>query len=182
MSDRIRSHFKTPIFRHILNSAGIARFPDAQFDCVRLGVGLYGVGVNQTEQQQLKQIGTLRTTISQLKQVVAGDTVGYSRKGKTFRNMRIATVPIGYADGLNRKLSNGCGCMYIHGRPAPIIGNVCMDMCMLDVTDISCVEGDDVIVFSSEHSIGDLAIAMETIPYEVLTNVSRRVKRVYYQD
>lgn len=182
MSDRIRSHFKTPIFRHILNSAGIVRFPDAQFECVRLGVGLYGVGVNQTEQQQLKQIGTLRTTISQIKQVVAGDTVGYSRKGKTIRNTRIATVPIGYADGLNRKLSNGRGCMYIHGHPAPVIGNVCMDMCMLDVTDISCVEGDDVIVFSPEHPIGDLAIAMETIPYEVLTNVSRRVKRVYYQD
>jgi alanine racemase len=182
MSDTIRNHFKTPIFRHILNSAGIVRFPDAQFECVRLGVGLYGVGANPKEQQQLRQIGTLRTTISQLKQVVAGNTVGYSRKGKATRNIRIATVPIGYADGLSRKLSNGKGCMYIHGQAAPVIGNVCMDMCMLDVTDIPCAEGDDVLVFSPEHPIGELATAMETIPYEVLTNVSRRVKRVYYQD
>ncbi|MFN8712258.1 MAG: bifunctional UDP-N-acetylmuramoyl-tripeptide:D-alanyl-D-alanine ligase/alanine racemase [Bacteroidota bacterium] len=182
MSDVLRSHFTQPIFRHILNSAGIVRFPDAQFECVRLGVGLYGVGANEEEQLRLKQIGTLRTTISQIKNVPAGETVGYSRKGQTSRNTRTATVPIGYADGLSRKLGNGRGRMWIAGMPAPIIGNVCMDMCMLDVTDIPCEEGDDVIVFSPEHPIGELAEAMETIPYEVLTNVSGRVKRVYYQE
>ncbi|MCA6361649.1 MAG: bifunctional UDP-N-acetylmuramoyl-tripeptide:D-alanyl-D-alanine ligase/alanine racemase [Bacteroidetes bacterium] len=182
MSEVIRSHFAQPVFRHILNSAGIVRFPDAQLECVRLGVGLYGVGVDEAEQKRLRQIGTLRTTISQIKNVAAGDTIGYSRKGKTARNTRTATVPIGYADGLSRKLSNGRGCMWINGKPAHIIGNVCMDMCMLDVTDIDCEEGDEVIVFSPEHPIGELAAAMETIPYEVLTNVSARVKRVYYQE
>ena len=182
MSDVLRSHFAQPVFRHILNSAGIVRFPDAQFECVRLGVGLYGVGVDADEQKRLRQIGTLRTTISQIKHIAAGDTVGYSRKGKTQRNTRTATVPIGYADGLSRKLSNGRGRMWINGQPAYIIGNVCMDMCMLDVTDIACEEGDEVIVFSPDHPIGELAAAMETIPYEVLTNVSARVKRVYYQE
>ncbi|MCU0432189.1 MAG: bifunctional UDP-N-acetylmuramoyl-tripeptide:D-alanyl-D-alanine ligase/alanine racemase [Bacteroidia bacterium] len=182
MSDVLRSHFTQPVFRHILNSAGIVRFPDAQFECVRLGVGLYGVGVDADEQKRLRQIGTLRTTISQIKNVPAGETVGYSRKGKTTHNTRTATVPIGYADGLSRKLSNGRGCMWINGKPAYIIGNVCMDMCMLDVTDIDCEEGDEVIVFSPDHPIGELAQAMETIPYEVLTNVSGRVKRVYYQE
>jgi alanine racemase len=182
MSDVLRSHFTQPVFRHILNSAGIVRFPDAQFECVRLGVGLYGVGVDADEQKRLRQIGTLRTTISQIKNVHAGDTVGYSRKGKTQRNTRTATVPIGYADGLSRKLSNGRGRMWVNGQPAYIIGNVCMDMCMLDVTDIACEEGDEVIVFSPDHPIGELAAAMETIPYEVLTNVSARVKRVYYQE
>lgn len=182
MSDVLRSHFSQPVFRHILNSAGIVRFPDAQFECVRLGVGLYGVGVDADEQKRLRQIGTLRTTISQIKHIAAGDTVGYSRKGKTQRNTRTATVPIGYADGLSRKLSNGRGRMWINGQAAYIIGNVCMDMCMLDVTDIACEEGDEVIVFSPDHPIGELAAAMETIPYEVLTNVSARVKRVYYQE
>lgn len=182
MSDEIRKHFDYPVLRHILNSAGILRFPDAQFEMARLGIGLYGIAATEDEQKHLRHVSTLKTTISQLKNVPAGETVGYSRKGFAKENMRIATVPIGYADGLSRKLSNGNGKMYINGKAAPIVGNVCMDMCMLDVSGISCAEGDEVIVFSPEHPISGLAADMGTIAYEVLTNVSRRVKRVYYQE
>ena len=182
MSDAIRKHFTYSIDRHMLNSAGIQRFPDAQFEMVRLGIALYGISANEEDQKNFRQVSTLRTTISQLKNVAAGETIGYSRKGVVAQNMRIATVPIGYADGLSRKLGNGAGKMYINGKPAPVVGNVCMDMCMLDVTAIPCAEGDSVIVFSPDHPVTELAKDMDTIPYEVLTNVSRRVKRVYYQE
>lgn len=182
MGDEITRHLQYPVLRHILNSAGILRFPDAQFEMVRLGIGLYGVAASPEEQKHLRHVSTLRTTISQLKSIPAGETVGYSRKGIAKENIRIATVPIGYADGLSRRLSNGKGKMYINGKAAPVIGNVCMDMCMLDVTGISCNEGDEVIVFSPEHPITELARDMDTIAYEVLTNVSGRVKRVYYQE
>jgi alanine racemase len=182
MSDELKKHLPVPFDRHILNSAGILRFPDAQMEMVRLGIGLYGIAATSGEQKNLKNVSTLKTTISQIKNIPKGDTIGYSRKGVAKENIRIATVPIGYADGLSRKLSNGAGKMFINGKAAKIIGNVCMDMCMLDVTDIHCAEGDEVIVFSEEHPIGDLAHDMQTIAYEVLTNVSRRVKRVYYQE
>ena len=182
MSDELAKHFPYPVMRHILNSAGILRFPDAQFEMVRLGIGLYGIAANEDEQKHLRSVSMLKTTISQLKNVPAGESIGYSRKGRAVQNMRIATVPIGYADGLSRKLSNGAGKMYINGKAARIVGNVCMDMCMLDVTGITCNEGDEVIVFSPEHPITELAKDMGTIAYEVLTNVSRRVKRVYYQE
>lgn len=182
MSERIAEHFDYPVLRHILNSAGIVRFPNAQFDMVRLGIGLYGIGASEQEQSMLQNVSTLKTTISQIKTIPEKDTIGYSRKGVAKRNMQIATVPIGYADGLSRKLSNGRGKMMIHGKPAPIVGNVCMDMCMIDITDIPCSEGDEVIVFGEGYSITEVAKDLETIPYEVLTNVSRRVKRVYYQE
>jgi len=182
MSETLSSHFNYPILKHILNSAGIIRFPDAQFNMVRLGIGLYGIGSNKTEQSQLQNVSTLKTTISQIKNIPAHDTVGYSRKGIAERNLQIATVPIGYADGLSRKLGNGKGKMLVHGKFASIIGNVCMDMCMLDITDLQAEEGDEVIVFGDEHPIPDIAATLETISYEVLTNISRRVKRVYYQE
>lgn len=182
MSDELRKHFTYPIFRHILNSAGILRFPDAQLEMVRLGIGLYGIAASEEEQKNLKNVSTLKTTISQIKSISKGETIGYSRKGIAKENMRIATVPIGYADGLSRKLSNGIGKMFINGKAAPIIGNVCMDMCMLDLSGINCSEGDEVIVFGKEYPITDLAKDMSTISYEVLTNVSRRVKRVYFQE
>ncbi len=182
MSDLLRSHFDYRIMRHILNSAGIVRFPDAQLDMVRLGIGLYGIGVSDEEQTHLRQVSTLKTTISQLRTVPAGETIGYSRRGVAHANMRIATVPIGYADGLSRKLSRGQGKMWVNGKAAPIVGNVCMDMCMIDVTAIVCAEGDEVIVFGVDHPIQEIARDMETIPYEVLTNVSGRVKRVYWQE
>lgn len=182
ISEEMKKHFAYPFLRHILNSSGILRFPDAQFEMVRLGIGLYGIAVEPEDQKHFRNVSTLRTTISQLRQVNAGETIGYSRKGIAIDNMIVATVPIGYADGLHRVLSNGKGKMWVNGKPAPIIGNVCMDMCMLDVSGINCKEGDDVIVFDAEHSIEELAKDMGTISYEVLTNVSPRVKRVYWQE
>lgn len=182
MSEKIRSHFDYPIMKHILNSAGITRFPDAQFDMVRLGIGLYGIGANASEQAQLQNVSTLKTSISQIKNIPALETIGYSRKGLATRDIQIATVPIGYADGLSRKLSGGKGKMIVKGKHAPIIGNVCMDMCMIDITDINANENDEVIVFGEAYPITEVAKDVGTIPYEILTNVSRRVKRVYYQE
>lgn len=182
MSEVIRTRFDYPVFRHILNSAGIVRFPGAQFEMVRLGIGLYGIGANPEEQAYLKNVSTLKTTVSQIKHIPAGESIGYSRKFVAKNDMRIATVPIGYADGLNRRLGNGKGKMIIKDKRAPIVGNVCMDMCMLDITDIACAEGDEVIVFGSEYSAYEIARDMDTIPYEVFTGISRRVKRVYYQE
>lgn len=182
MSDAIKAHFSYPIMKHILNSAGISRFPDAQFDMVRLGIGLYGIGSTASEQNQLQNVSTLKTSISQIKNIPANETIGYSRKGIATRDIQIATVPIGYADGLSRKLSGGKGKMMVKGKPAPIIGNVCMDMCMIDITDINATEEDEVIVFGEQHPITEIAKDVGTIPYEILTNVSRRVKRIYYQE
>ncbi|CAN5206992.1 bifunctional UDP-N-acetylmuramoyl-tripeptide:D-alanyl-D-alanine ligase/alanine racemase [soil metagenome] len=182
MSDELQKHFESPITRHILNSAGILRFPDAQFEMVRLGIGLYGIAASVEAQRKLRNVSTLKTTISQLKNVPKGESIGYSRKGIAKENMKIATVPIGYADGLSRKLSNGTGKMFVNGKEVRIVGNVCMDMCMLDVSGVNCAEGDEVIVFGTDYPITELAKDMGTIPYEVLTNVSRRVKRVYFQE
>lgn len=180
--EEMKKHFQYPFLRHILNSSGILRFPDAQFEMVRLGIGLYGITSEAEEKKHFRNVSTLRTTVSQLRQVNKGESIGYNRKGVAEENLIVATVPIGYADGFHRILSNGKGKMYIGGKPARIVGNVCMDMCMLDVTGISCKEGDDVVVFDRDHSIEELAKDMGTIPYEVLTNVSPRVKRVYWQE
>ena len=182
MSEIIRSHFSYDIHRHILNSSGISRFPGAQFEMVRLGIGLYGIGSNANEQAQLKNVSTLKTTISQIKNIPAGESVGYSRKFIAKKDMRIATVPIGYADGFSRRLSNGKGKMIVQSQLAPIVGNVCMDMCMLDVSTIQCAEGDEVIVFGEQRPIAEIAREMDTIPYEVFTGISRRVKRVYFHE
>jgi alanine racemase len=182
LSKQIMQTFSHPILRHICNSGGISRFPNAHFDMVRLGIGLYGVGVNDAEQKQLLNVSSLKTTISQIKHVKAGDTVGYSRKGKITKPTTIATVPIGYADGLNRRLGNGTGHLYVHNKPAPIVGNVCMDMCMIDITDINAQEGDEVIVFNSAETLNSLANTLGTISYELLTSVSARVKRIYLQE
>lgn len=182
MSKKLISHLDYPVLRHILNSAGIIRFPEAQFEMVRLGIGLYGIGSSDAEQIRLQNVSMLKTIISQIKNIPANETIGYSRKGVAKTNMTIATVPIGYADGLSRKLSNGRGGMLVNGSFAPIVGNVCMDMCMLDITGISASEGDEVFVFGDKNPIAKIAKDMGTIPYEVLTNVSRRVKRVYWQE
>jgi alanine racemase len=182
MSDEIIRNFNYPIIRHALNSSGILRFSEAQYDMVRLGIGLYGFAATPNEQNHLQQAATLKTTISQIKNVPANETVGYSRKGKLKRDTIIATVAIGYADGINRRLSNGVGKMLVNGKLAPIIGNVCMDMCMLDITDIPAKEGDEVIVFGTEYPVTEMAKAIGSIPYEVLVNVSQRVKRVYFHE
>ncbi len=182
MSAHFQKHFEYGILRHILNSSGIARFGYAQFEMVRLGIGMYGISANEYEQMNLQNVSTLKTIISQIKIVSPPDTIGYNRKGTISKATRIATVPIGYADGYNRKLGNGIGKMLVNGQFAYTIGSICMDMCMLDVTDLNAKEGDEVIVFGDNYSIAQIAKDMGTIPYEVLTNVSRRVKRVYFQE
>lgn len=182
MSAQVQKAFSYPILRHALNSAGIIRFNEAQFDMVRLGIGMYGFASTWHEQRQLQNVATLRTTISQIKNVPAGESIGYNRSATVNRDSLVATVAIGYADGVNRRLSNGKGSMLINGKPAPIIGNVCMDMCMLDITDVPAKEGDEVIVFGTDHPVTEMAKILGTIPYEILTGVSQRVKRVYYQE
>lgn len=169
--------------RHILNSAGILRFPDYQWEMVRLGIGLYGIDSSGTVQQALRPVLSLKACVSQLKTLAPGATVGYNRVGRVHRPMRIATVTIGYADGLPRALGGGKYALWVRGQRAPIVGNVCMDMCMIDVTHIPDVqEGDEVEVFGSHLPVQKMARRLETIPYEVLTRVSERVKRVYVQE
>lgn len=182
MAEQICGSFDYPILRHVLNSSGIVRFPEAQFDMVRLGIGLYGIDPSDKMQKQLQSIGTLKTVISQLRTIKAHETVGYSRRGVVNRDSVIATVAIGYADGFNRKLGNGKGSMLVNGQRVSTIGSICMDMTMLDVTGIDCKEGDEVIVFGQEIGLYDVADKIGTIPYEVLTSVSQRVKRIYYYE
>jgi len=180
MADVIDAGLNYRPIRHMLNSAGIFRFPQYQFDMVRLGIGLYGFEANQIAQNELRPISTLKTIVSQVREVKAGETVGYSRKGKLSRDSKIATIAIGYADGFSRAFGNGKISLFIHGKPAPVVGNVCMDMTMLDVTGMDVHEGDEVIVFGDNPSIIDLAHAIGTIPYEILTSISSRVSRVFY--
>ena len=182
MSEKICDAFPYPVLRHALNSSGVIRFGEAQFEMVRLGIGLYGFASTTHEQQQLQQVATLKTTISQIKSVSPSETVGYSRKGILNRETLVATVAVGYADGIDRRLGNGTGKMLVNGQLVPIIGNVCMDMCMLDITDVPAKEGDEVIVFGPELSVALMAKWIGTIPYEVLTGISQRVKRVYFQE
>jgi alanine racemase len=170
------------ILRHILNSSGIARFPEAQLDMVRLGIGLYGIAPEPEVQQQLKPVSQLKTKISQIKEIPAGDSVGYNRRWIAKRPSRIAIISIGYADGLNRHLGYENGRVVVNGCQVPIIGSICMDMCFLDVTDVPCVEGDDVIIFGDSDLLQQISRAAGTIPYEILTSVSPRVKRVYYEE
>ncbi len=166
--------------RHILNSSGINRFPQHQMDMVRLGIGLYGIDGSQKIQNQLQKVHTLKATISQIKNVAAKETIGYGRKGKAKKSMRIATISIGYADGLMRSAGNEKFSVLIQGKLAKIIGNVCMDMCMVDVSKIpEAAVGDDVIIFGKQPTVEELAIAMQTIPYEIFPIISNRVKRIY---
>ncbi len=177
-ADLITPHFDHKILRHILNSAGVERFSQYCFDMVRLGIGLYGVGIDP----DLECISTFKTHITSIREVTAQETVGYGRKGKLGRPSRIATIPVGYADGIDRRLSCGVGEMFVYGKRVPIVGNVCMDICMLDVTDCDAKVGDEVEIFGRNISVGEVASKLGTIEYEVLTSVSRRVKRVYYKE
>jgi alanine racemase len=163
---------------HILNSPGILRLTDLQFDMVRLGIGLYGVDPT-SERHPLKPVATLKTIISQIRSVPAGETVGYGRRGKATSDMKLATIAIGYADGYTRAFSRGVGEVLINGKRAHVFGNVCMDMVMVDVTGIEAKEGDEVIIFGKDLPIQDVASSINTIPYEILTNTSERVKRVF---
>ncbi|MDO4755232.1 MAG: alanine racemase C-terminal domain-containing protein, partial [Parabacteroides sp.] len=153
---------------------------DYQMDMVRLGIGLYGVSASG--QKGLRNISTLKTTILQIQEVAQGDSIGYGRMSYAERDSRIAIIPIGYADGLDRHFSNGHGVVSIHGHRCPIIGNICMDACMIDVTDIEAREGDSVIIFGEELPVTELSEKLRTIPYEILTSISPRVKRVYYRE
>ena len=168
--------------RHLLNSAGIVRFPEYKLDMVRLGIGLYGVEASGTEQSALQTVGTLRTVISQIKTVQAGESVGYSRRGVLDHDARIATLAIGYADGYDRRLGNGVGEVWVNGTRCPTVGNICMDMTMIDVTAASVSEGDEVVLFGADIPITELARRIGTIPYEILTGVSERVKRVFFKE
>lgn len=179
-SNQLQAAFPHRILRHICNTAGIQRFPERHLDMVRLGLGLYGV--NPIDNQGIHNVATLKTTILQIRQVPENESIGYSRRSYTRRPSRIAAIPIGYADGLNRHLGNGKGYCLVNGHPAPYIGNICMDVCMIDVTDIPCREGDKVVIFGEELPVSTLSGWLDTIPYEVLTGISNRVKKVYYKD
>ncbi len=176
----IQKYLGYTFLKHILNSAGALRFPEFQFDMVRLGIGIHGLVPVQSN--LFIPTIQLKTIISQIKNLNAGQTVGYSRKGVLAKNSRIATVPIGYADGYVRKLGHGKGLMCINGKLAPTVGNICMDMTMLDITGIEAEEGDEVVVFGEGYPVTELAKVAETIPYEILTSMSGRIKRVYYQE
>ncbi len=168
--------------KHICNSGAITRFKSAHYNMVRLGIGMYGIGFNEVEKIHLENISSLKTRISQIKELEVGESVGYNRKGLATKKTKIATIPIGYADGFSRKLGNANGYVFINKKACKTIGNICMDMCMIDVTDVDCKEGDEVIVFETYEQLMQLSKAMETIPYEVLTSISSRVKRVYVQE
>jgi alanine racemase len=174
--------FSYPILRHILNSHGIVRFNEAQFDMVRLGIGIYGYSADQEAQNHLLPVSTLTSKISQLKTIKKGETIGYGRVGKANKELTIAVIPLGYADGLNRRLSDGKWSMIVEGKKAPIIGNICMDMLMLDVTGIECHTGSKAIVFGKDNTIVEMAEKLDTIPYEILTTISPRVNRVFIKN
>lgn len=179
-ADKLQAAFGHKILRHIANSAGIEHFPERQLDMCRLGIGLYGV--NPRNNKMINNVSTLKTTILQMRTVPADETVGYSRKGKLSQDSVIAAIPIGYADGLDRHLGNGRGYCMVNGCKAPYVGNICMDVAMIDVTGINCKEGDMVEIFGNNLPVTVLSDALDTIPYEVLTSVSNRVKRIYLME
>ena len=179
MTERIQAQFNYKIWRHILNSAGIERFPQYHFDMVRLGIGLHGISATHAN---LQPVSSFKTYISSIREVPEGQSIGYGRKSYTTRPSRIAVIPVGYADGLNRHLSNRVGNVFIKGKRVPIIGNICMDTCMIDVTDTNAAIGDEVEIFGKHILVTELSEQLGTIPYEILTGISHRVKRVYYKE
>jgi len=178
-SEIILNAYNHKIYRHILNSSGIERFPEYQYDMVRLGIGLYGISVTGLP---LRNISTFKSIVSQVKKIHAGETIGYGRKGTVKRDSEIAIVPVGYADGIDRRLGNGRGEAFIKGRRVPIIGNICMDMLMLDVTGINVQPEDRVEFFGKAIPVSEVAEKAGTIPYEILTGISQRVKRIYLHE
>lgn len=175
---QIYQHLDYEPMIHTLNTSGVINYPQAQFDMVRIGIGLYGFGNDEKETSQLKNTHTLRSIISQIHMIEPGETVGYNRAFVAKGFAKTATIPIGHADGISRKLGNEKGYVTIKGQKAPIIGNVCMDMLMVDITKIECKEGDDVIIFDSQETVNHFAAASETISYEILTAISQRVRRI----
>jgi alanine racemase len=182
-SHELQQAFDHNIMRHVLNTSGIVRFPERQYDMVRIGIGLYGIRtLFDGSEDTLKPVSALRSIIISIKEWPAGTTVGYGRHGVLERDSRIATVNIGYADGFDRHFGNGHVNMWVSGKLCPTVGNVCMDAVMIDVTDVPCKVGDTVEIFGEHVPVEQLSEARETIPYEILTSVSPRVKRVYYRE
>jgi alanine racemase len=181
LSSRIMTGLDVNPIRHILNTSGISNYPDSQFNMVRLGIGLYGVSNDPAEQKYLENVGTLKSVISQIRTINTGESVGYGRKFMADKPTKVATIPIGYADGIFRSWGNGIGFISIKDKKAKILGSVCMDMLMVDVTEIDCTEGDSIIVFGESPTVSYIAKKINTIAYEVLTSISQRVKRVYYR-
>lgn len=168
--------------RHLLNTSGISNFTNAQYDMVRLGIGLYGISNDAEEQKYLEVVSTLKSVISQIRILQEGESVGYGRRFMATKTTKVATIPIGYADGISRQLGNEKGYVMIKNKPAKIIGSVCMDMMMVDVTDIECKEGNEVIIFGKKPTVTEIAQQLQTIPYEILTSISQRVKRIFYRE
>jgi alanine racemase len=181
MSSKIMAELDVNPIRHILNTSGISNYPDSQYSMVRLGIGLYGVSNDPAEQKYLENVGTLKSVISQIRTISAGESVGYGRKFMAEKPTKVATIPIGYADGISRGWGNGVGFITIKDKKAKILGSICMDMLMVDVTEIDCTEGDSVVVFGESPTVSYIAKKLNTIAYEVLTSISQRVKRVFYR-
>jgi alanine racemase len=180
-AEKLEERLNKKLIKHILNSSGISRFSNSQFDMVRLGIGLHGIDPIGFLSQQLLPVATLRTVISQIRKVEAGAAIGYGRHSVRKKDCLIATLAIGYADGLMRASGNETASVFINGRACPLVGNICMDMCFADVSDIDAKEGDEVIVFGPDHPIEILAKAVGTIPYEILTHISGRVPRIFFE-
>ena len=182
MSSTLMEELQINPIRHLLNTSGISNFQQAQYDMVRLGIGLYGVSNDDEEQKLLENVGTLKSIISQIRTIEAGESVGYGRRFLADKPTKIATIPIGYADGISRHWGNGVGHVVIKNKKAPIVGSICMDMLMVDITDIECKEGTEVILFGASPSVSYMAKRLDTIPYEIMTSISQRVKRVFYRE
>jgi alanine racemase len=182
LSSKLMAELQIKPIRHILNTSGISNFPQAQYDMVRLGIGLYGISNDIEEQKYLENVGTLKSIISQIRTIQAGESVGYGRRFVAEKPTKIATIPIGYADGISRHWGNGVGFVTINNQKATIVGSICMDMLMADITEINCKEGDSVIIFGESPSVTFMANQLKTIPYEILTSISQRVKRVFYRE
>ena len=165
-----------------MNTSGISNFSESQYDMVRLGIGLYGISNDEKEQKYLENVSTLKSVISQIKTISQGESVGYSRRFIAERTTKIATIPIGYADGISRSWGNQVGYIMIKNKKAPIVGSICMDMLMVDCTAIDCNEGDSVIIFGGNLTVKEMAEKTNTIPYEILTSISQRVKRIFYRE
>lgn len=182
MSNYLMQSVEISPIRHILNTSGISNFTNYQYDMVRLGIGLYGISNDPLEQKYLENVSQLKSVISQIRWVQEGESVGYSRRFVTSKKTKIATIPIGYADGISRKWGNGIGYVLINNQKASIVGSICMDMLMVDCTEIECTEGDSVLIFGESPTLQEMATALETIPYEIISGISQRVNRVFYRE
>lgn len=182
LSVKLMEELQIQPIRHILNTSGISNFQQSQYDMVRLGIGLYGVSNDEEEQKLLENVGTLKSIISQIRTIEVGESVGYGRRFIAEKQTKIATIPIGYADGISRHWGNGVGYVVIKNKKAPIVGSVCMDMLMVDISGIDCKEGTEVIIFGENPTVTYMAKQLGTIPYEIMTSISQRVKRIFFRE